>query len=112
MFTFGIFTTHFPYLAFLFFYAYFLLFGVKEASNGNIRVTENSQQVEFNLNTQHKTYVSDLVYNFENQCIKEEETTLPQIFQQPHRKGRLKSTHFKQDANPNLFFCRPPPVLA
>lgn len=111
MFTFGIFTTHIPYLAFLFFYAYFLLFGVKEARNGTIRVAENSQQVEFNLNSQHQNYLSDLIYHTDNQYKKEEETTLPQIFQKSHWKGRFKHTLYKQDSNPGYLFCRPPPVF-
>lgn len=38
MFTFGIFSTHFPYIAFVVFYAYFLIFGVDKASKGEIRI--------------------------------------------------------------------------
>lgn len=112
MFTVGIFTTHIPYLAFLLFYAYFLLFGVNEASNGNIRVSENSQEVEFNLNAQHTVYLSDLVYHFDNQYEKTEETELPQLFQKFHWKSWFKHTLYKQDPGQGHFFCRPPPVAA
>jgi hypothetical protein len=40
MFTFGLFTTHFPYLAFVVFYAYFLIFGVGKATSGEIESDE------------------------------------------------------------------------
>ena len=36
MFTFGMFTSHIPYIALVAFYAYFLLFGVDKASKGEI----------------------------------------------------------------------------
>ncbi len=36
MFTFGIFTTHIPYIAVVAFYAFFLLFGAEKASSGEI----------------------------------------------------------------------------
>jgi len=36
MFTFGMFSTHIPYIALVAFYAYFLLFGMEKASKGEI----------------------------------------------------------------------------
>ncbi len=42
MFSFGIFTTHIPYIAFVVFYAYFLLFGVEKATKGEIQSAEKS----------------------------------------------------------------------
>jgi hypothetical protein len=36
MFTFGMFTTHIPYIALVAFYAYFMLFGMEKASKGEI----------------------------------------------------------------------------
>lgn len=41
MFTFGIFSTHIPYIAFVVFYAYFLITGVEKASNGEIQSVKN-----------------------------------------------------------------------
>lgn len=38
MFSFGIFTTHIPYVALVVFYAYFLIFGVEKASKGEVQV--------------------------------------------------------------------------
>jgi hypothetical protein len=42
MFTIGIFSTHLPYIAFVVFYAFFLLFGVNKASSGEIEWGENN----------------------------------------------------------------------
>ena len=42
MFTVGIFSTHLPYLAFVFFYAWFILFGIQEVSNGERETIEKS----------------------------------------------------------------------
>ena len=42
MFTIGIFTTHLPYIAFVVFYAFFLLFGVNKASSGEIQWGESN----------------------------------------------------------------------
>ncbi|HKI87726.1 MAG TPA: hypothetical protein VKA38_01780 [Draconibacterium sp.] len=49
MFTFGIFTTHLPYIAFVVFYAYFLIFGVEKASKGEIQVPGTSFTTEFQV---------------------------------------------------------------
>lgn len=46
MFTFGIFTTHLPYVAVVAFYAYFLIFGVNKTTNGEIESTEASFRIE------------------------------------------------------------------
>jgi len=46
MFTFGIFTTHIPYVAFVVFYAYFLIFGVEKASKGEVQVPGNTFKTE------------------------------------------------------------------
>ena len=40
MFTFGMFTSHIPYIALVAFYAYFVLFGMEKASKGEL-VAEN-----------------------------------------------------------------------
>ncbi len=47
MFSFGIFTTHIPYLAFVAFYAYFLLFGISKASAGELQSGETKFKTEF-----------------------------------------------------------------
>ncbi len=49
MFTFGIFTTHLPYVAFVVFYAYFLLFGVNKANSGEIENGEKLCKTEWSI---------------------------------------------------------------
>lgn len=54
MFTIGIFSTHIPYIAFVLFYAYFLIAGIQKASAGEIQISERSSfvsemQVEQNV---------------------------------------------------------------
>ncbi|MDX8337835.1 hypothetical protein SLH46_01490 [Draconibacterium sp. IB214405] len=76
MFTVGIFTTHFPYVVFIVFYAYFLLFGVEQAHDGKIQVAEKSVQIEYHVNHAHANaetsqtfnYQSALNYSFNESC--------------------------------------------
>ena len=49
MFTFGIFTTHIPYIAFVVFYAYFLIFGVEKASKEEIQAPAKSIVAEMHV---------------------------------------------------------------
>lgn len=46
MFSFGILTSHLPYVAVVAFYAYFLIFGVNKATNGEIQLGENQITTE------------------------------------------------------------------
>jgi len=62
MFTFGIFSTHIPYIAFVVFYAYFLITGVEKASKGefqsgkNVFTTEQFAETHFDLNDTSGNY--------------------------------------------------------
>jgi hypothetical protein len=47
MFTVGIFTTHIPYIAFVVFYAWFLLFGIGKAASGEIETGEKYCKTEW-----------------------------------------------------------------
>lgn len=49
MFTVGIFTTHIPYVAFVVFYAYFLIFGVEKASKGEIQTPGKKFTTEYQV---------------------------------------------------------------
>jgi len=51
MFTVGIFTTHIPYVAFVVFYVYFLIFGVEKASKGDIQSSEKNFLTEYQVST-------------------------------------------------------------
>lgn len=46
MFTIGIFSTHLPYLAFVFFYAYFFIFGIQKANNEELSSNEKTYLTE------------------------------------------------------------------
>lgn len=51
MFTVGIFTTHIPYLAFVVFYAYFLIFGIDKASKGELNTPVKSIVAEYQVSS-------------------------------------------------------------
>jgi len=64
MFTVGIFTTHIPYLAFVVFYAYFLIFGIDKASKGEINTPAKSIVAEYQVTSHVNTdNVSNYHYN-------------------------------------------------
>jgi hypothetical protein len=49
MFTFGLFSTHVPYIAFVIFYAYFLIFGVEKAAKGDISLGDHYLKTELRV---------------------------------------------------------------
>ncbi|MBN1822218.1 MAG: hypothetical protein JXR31_10410 [Prolixibacteraceae bacterium] len=108
MFTFGIFTTHIPYIAFVVFYAYFLLFGINKASSGEIAGSEQkiiytNSAVKYIDNTDgHASY-----FNF----IKSESDKFKHklTFNKEIRTWYVKSVIFKKEYFCNSDFCRPPP---
>ena len=67
MFTVGIFTTHIPYLAFVVFYAYFLIFGIDKASKGEINTQTKSITAEYQVTNYVNTDdISNYYYNQAN----------------------------------------------
>ncbi len=69
MFTFGIFTTHLPYIALVVFYAFFWIFGVNKASSGELefgksRISAEIQSGEIRIETvQGKTFDSHNIFD-------------------------------------------------
>jgi len=63
MFSVGIFTTHIPYIAFVVFYAWILIFGVEKASNGELQSSEKKFVTEFNVEKINSSYGSAFHYN-------------------------------------------------
>ncbi len=111
MFTFGIFTTHIPYLAFVVFYAYFFLFGVNKASNSEIQLVENQHKIEiyagnhFSGSVNHAfQFGKTTTVEFQNSIVKislfKQKTAYP-VFRKPEYKLKFLS--------PSLF-SRPPPA--
>lgn len=112
MFTFGIFTTHLPYIAFVFFYAYFLIFGIEKGSNGQIQISEKSITVEFHLNSFSEDsfsnsvcYYHEINYSLPKDSV--EETDIKQKWK-TNKNFAKKPEIFVG----NALFCRPPPALA
>jgi hypothetical protein len=111
MFTFGIFTTHFPYIAFVVFYAWFLLFGVGKATSGEIETGEKYCKTE---------WVAEKHYDFSDSNSKNIQINNPGEFKNAGFEEFLfkrkisypeyaYSDHF-QDYYCSSLFCRPPPI--
>jgi hypothetical protein len=111
MFTVGIFTTHFPYVMFIAFYTWFLLFGVDQVQEGKIKISEKSEQIGYHVNhakassvnvyhfLQPENYASTGLKNYNNLIIKQ--------------KWRTYFTPFaSQDCFLEGSFCRPPPAIS
>lgn len=112
MFTVGLFTTHFPYLVFIACYAWFMLFGVEQAQEGKIQLTEKSVQIEYHVNHAKATAEQYSAFyklkDFDFVCHKNYAKL--SIF----RKWKIRdSLHFcSQSVIPVSLFCRPPPAQA
>uniref|UniRef100_UPI003217FA5A hypothetical protein n=1 Tax=uncultured Draconibacterium sp. TaxID=1573823 RepID=UPI003217FA5A len=113
MFTVGIFTTHIPYIAMVAFYAYFLIFGIHEATEGKVQVSEKSFIVQTHLNSD-----SEVINTSDCTCFYTAfaEEVLSAFYKKTKVKQRWK--HFcvdrflPQNQPDNTIFGRPPPVCA
>lgn len=112
MFSVGIFTTHIPYLAMLAFYAYFLIFGVSQASDGQIKVTEKSHSVQIHINNSLDQTPADTFTFYASlaESTKVDRTERSKVKQRWKHFG-IDKIH-PQDYSENALFGRPPPVLA
>lgn len=112
MFTVGIFTTHFPYIAFVVFYAYFLIFGVEKANNGEIRLTEHSVRIEQHINDFQAITVQAFDFFALHATDGIEHATIS--CQQAKQKWKLCHRHILhvQEYIKESQFSRPPPALA
>ncbi len=113
MFTFGIFTTHFPYLIFGVFYAYFFIFGIEKATDGEIDFGGPKFKTEIHSNDllsesgQEKHFYFDYKTDFHPQQKFEN-----MVFRWKFKYLSLNSSenwnhHFSQ-----TIFSRPPPIIA
>ncbi len=112
MFTFGLFTTHIPYIAFVVFYAWILLTGVGKANDGKIQLTEHSVQIEQQVNDFQPTFLS--TFDFQSQLCNDEldHVLLSCKRAQQKWKWRHQQSFHLQDPIPDYLFGRPPPALA
>ena len=111
MFTVGIFTTHIPYVAFVVFYAYFLIFGVEKSNNDEIRLTDNSVRIEQHVTNFQTAPVS--TYDFFAQHAGDEWQQLVISCRQVKQRWRLCLRHnlHVQEYIPDALFSRPPPAF-
>lgn len=112
MFTFGIFTTHFPYIVIVVFYAWFFIFGVKTPVNDETKISES----KFNIELQTAKVFADTnhISNFHYHdafglkvCFGFEESLFKRKL---HHQGTLTASHW-QYCFGNSLFSRPPPSL-
>lgn len=111
MFTVGIFSTHLPYLAFVFFYAFFFLFGIPKATSGELTSSENILQSETHL-------VQNIVYSGDDDFSKNQDSHFHFYHSSnfelaPREKPRIPVLHrekVKQSDFCFARFCRPPPA--
>lgn len=112
MFTVGIFTTHIPYLAFIACYVWVLLFGMEQAHEGKIQLTEKSVQIEYHVNHAHalaeKSSAFYMPMDVDFVCQKDYETLSCIRKRKTHESVRF----YAQSDIPDALFGRPPPALA
>ncbi len=112
MFTFGIFTTHIPYIAMLAFYAYFLIFGVNKARDGQIQLAKESTTIEIQTNdvvhpdSEHRN-------NYYYSCVAEMPARVRKIVREKQKwkypgVDKILPENFLNSS----LFCRPPPAFA
>lgn len=113
MFTFGIFTTHLPYIAFVVFYAYFLLFGMN-----SVPVTEENQVSEskFRIELQTSKSLSDAdsgtCYHYRADFDLSKQADFEEsIFRRKLNHQCCQSIGNWQYIFSNSLFCRPPPLF-
>lgn len=111
MFTFGIFTTHIPYLAFVVFYAYFFLFGVNKATTGEIQLGESQHKIEIYANINFQSSANHAFHfekaseaNFQNSEIQHA------LFIQKIAFPVFRKSEYLQKCFCPTLFSRPPPA--
>ena len=112
MFTFGIFTTHIPYIAMIAFYAYFLLFGVNKCDDSKVKVADNSHTIQIHIDNSVEqapvntfSFYSALLEKTENDIVEKS------IVKQKWKHFSVDKV-FTAEHPENALFGRPPPVLA
>lgn len=114
MFTIGIFTTHLPYIAFVVFYAFFLLFGVNKASSGEIQWGENnlvlkapSEEIAGANSADFSSY-----HSHEKAGIFSPGAADFFVFKENIQHAAFYPENIRQCYFPQALFSRPPPVLS
>ncbi len=111
MFTFGIFTTHLPYIAMVAFYAWFLVCGVNQSSKGKIQLAEKSPTVQIHINNSDKSIQAESYCFYDNFM----EITASAVFEKAKENQKWKYTGLESKwplaSLKRSLFCRPPPLF-
>lgn len=112
MFTFGIFTTHFPYVVFVVFYAYFLIFGVNKAVAGELQGNDSNIKTELQASRSYAHLHDDANFHYQTDF----DFYLQAHFEESifKRKIKYQSTFYAeilQTGFNTIHFSRPPPSL-
>jgi hypothetical protein len=113
MFTFGMFTSHIPYIALVAFYAYFVLFGMEKASKGEL-VVENKNPFIYEIQ------VTDNFDGFNSGCFYYQTSALHaeySKFEDFIFKRKLSQPALNDNLHYRFFYIpntsnRPPPILS
>ncbi len=110
MFTFGIFTTHFPYVVFVVFYAYFLIFGVNKAATGELQISDSNFKTEVQASRSYADLNVDSNYYYQTDV----DFYLQSHFEESIFKRKIKDqcsfyTETLQTGFNPIHFSRPPP---
>jgi hypothetical protein len=111
MFTVGIFSTHLPYVAFVFFYAFFFIFGIQKVSAGevsseaSVKILSVKTDAHTNFSEGYNIYSSqdNTVSLFQLTDYKYFNDKIQKIFI-PHKDHMAKAAFY------TALFCRPPPI--
>ena len=110
MFTFGLFSTHLPYIAFAFFYVYLVLFGLGKPDGSSAANQKNYHQSEIFAGNLHPAVHNQLASPGTTFYFREEEFCLREILlteQWKHSPSTLVEP-LPAGISTSLF-CRPPP---
>jgi len=112
MFTFGIFTTHLPYVAVVAFYAYFLIFGVNKALNGEIEISDNSFKIELQSDGSQENLNDNTNFYYQNDFDFFKHSFFEEIVFK--RKIKYRNSFFAEILQSGFnisCFSRPPPSI-
>lgn len=112
MFTFGIFTSHLPYVAVVAFYAYFLIFGVNKAINGEIQLSDNQFKTELQSSNSFADLNDDSNFYYQNNFDFYTHSQFEEIIFK--RKIKYQNSFFAellQTGFNTSCFSRPPPSI-
>jgi hypothetical protein len=112
MFSVGIFSTHIPYIAFVAFYAYFLLFGINQSSSGKFQTADKVLKIEFQSEKYYASSSSNLSYfDTAEVAVLRKMAFDEMLFKRKRTVFAVSDSKSQQNNYWATHFCRPPPVV-